>query len=251
MKLLKTKLLFSLGSEEGEAEYKNYDWLYFRLSEFDEGSVREAATELVKAGAVDKIVRGNKALFRLTANGKEQLESQLRLNRGKQKVWDRIWRVVILTNPGSEARCLAKELGHLGYKRVSRAVYVTPFSVSEETRQLFWQTKWQNKGEVIESRRLIVGDSLQLAKNLWNLESKTREYHDFVNLCERLLKIARQNIMLLKQPKLGFKLVLDRYFGLIKADPGLPKKLLPADWEAEEAKELFSRLVSMTKTANF
>lgn len=244
MKLLKTKLLFTLGSEAGEPEYKSYEWLYFRLSEFDRGSVREAATELEKAGLVDKIIRGNKALFRITANGKSQFE---RRTAG----WDNIWRVAILTNPGEEARPLARELGRLGYKRVSRAVYVTMFSVSEATKRLFLQTKYQNKGEVIESRRLIVGDSLQLAKNLWGLEAKTREYHDFVNLCERLLKLARQNIMLLKQPKLGFKLAFDQYFRLMKTDPGLPKKLLPVDWQADEAKELFSRLIALTNTANF
>ena len=244
MKLLKTKLLFSLGSEAGEPEYKTYEWLYFRLSEFDDGSVRAAATELEKAGLVDKIIRGNKALFRLTANGRGQLEV-------RKPGWDNIWRVAILTNPGEEARPLARELGRLGYKRVSRAVYVTPFSVSEATKRLFWQTRYQNKGEVIESRRLIVGDSLQLAKNLWGLEAKNRDYQAFVNLCTRLLKVARQNIMLLKQPKSSFKLCFDNFFQLMKADPGLPKKLLPADWQAEIAQELFSRLVLLTKTANF
>jgi DNA-binding transcriptional regulator PaaX len=32
------------------------------------------------------------------------------------------------------------------------------------------------------------------------------------------------------------------------SDPGLPKKLLPPDWQAEKAQELFLRLVELTKT---
>lgn len=248
MKILKTKLLFALDSEEN-FEYKTYEWLYFRLTEFEPGSVRDAAARLVKAGAVDKIIRGRRAQFRLTANGQDQLLSQMKGLREKKKVWDRIWRVVILTQVGFNSRQLRRELKRLGYQKVERAVYITPFSVSEATKQLFLEPKWQNKAQVIESRRLIVGDNLRLARTLWQLDQQAQKYTDFVSLSDRLLRMARKNLVLLRQAKVGFKAVFDRYFSLIMSDPGLPKQLLPSDWQNEEAKELFKRLVELTKTA--
>lgn len=61
--------------------------------------------------------------------------------------------------------------------------------------------------------------------------------------------MGRKNFSLLKQSKGGFKTALDKYFNLIVSDPGLPRKLLPPDWQADEAKELFNRLVVLAKTA--
>jgi len=132
---------------------------------------------------------------------------------------------------------------------VSRGVYVTPLSVSEQTKQLFLQKKWLNKAQVIESRKLIVGDDLQMARRLWQLDQTAAGYSDFIKVAERLLKIGRKNIVLLRQSKTGFKEVFDRYFNLLMTDPGLPKKLLPPDWQADKAQELFLRLVELTKTA--
>lgn len=254
MRVLKTKLLLALASEQDflrKSEgygYKSYEFLYFRLSEFEKGSVRDAAARLSREGTIDKIVRGNHVLFRLTGLGRERLLRQIQLYRGQRKVWDRIWRLVIVEGVGDKIRSLQGKLGALGYKRVSRGVYVTPLAVSEQTKQLFLKKEWLGKAQVIESRRLIVGDDLQLARQLWQLDQTASSYAEFVRVAERLLKLGRRNIVLLRQSKGGFKEVFDRYFGLLMSDPGLPKKLLPPDWQAEKAQELFLRLVELTKT---
>jgi len=255
MRILKTKLLFALASEydflrksEGY-EYKPYRFLYFRLSEFEKGSVRDAAVRLSREGAIDKIVRSNQVLFRLTGAGRARLLKQIPVYRGQRKVWDRIWRLVIVEGVGDKIRALQAELGRLGYKRVSRGVYVTPLRVSEQTKELFLQKTWTGKAQVIESRRLIVGDDLQLARRLWQLDQTATGYAEFVRVGERLLKMARRNIVLLQQSKGGFKEVFDRYYRLLRQDPGLPKRLLPPDWQAGKAQELFLRLVELTKTA--
>lgn len=255
MRALKTKLLFSLASEydflkktEGY-EYKSYGFLYFRLSEFEPGSVRDAAVRLTKSGSLDKITRGNQSFFRLTALGRERLLGQLAVYRGQRKVWDRIWRIVIVEGLGEDSRQVGAKLQALGYKRVARGVYVTPFFVSKETKDLFLANKWQEKAQVIESRRLVLGDNLKMARTLWRLDKVGAKYDDFIKLSDRLLKVSRKNIMLLQQSKGGFKEVFDRYFYLLLQDPGLPKKLLPPDWQSEKARELFSRLVVLAKTA--
>ena len=255
MRILKTKLLFALASEldflrksEGY-EYKSYEFLYFRLAEFEKGSVRDAAVRLAREGTIDKIVRNNKAFYRLTGVGRERLLKQIPVYKGQKKVWDKTWRMVIVEGVGKQWRGLQVKLKKLGYKRVSRGVYVTPLAVSEQTKQLFLQKKWLNKAQVIESRKLIVGDDLQMARQLWQLDQTATGYNEFVRVSDRLLKSARRNIVLLRQSKAGFKEVFDRYFSLFISDPGLPRKLLPPDWQADKAKEVFLRLVELTKTA--
>ena len=255
MRVLKTKLLFALACEhdflrksEGY-EYKPYEYLYFRLSEFEQGSVRDAAIRLTRSGSLDKITRGNLSSFRLTGLGREKFLEQVAVYRGQRRVWDRIWRIVIATGIGGESRQMGRSLEGLGYERVARGVFVTPFSVSKETKSLILAKKWQERAQIIESRKMVLGDDLKLARTLWKLDKIAEEYSDFVSVSGRLLKLARQNIVLLQQSKNGFKDVFDRYFYLLMMDPGLPKKLLPPDWQAEKAEELFSRLVVMAKTA--
>lgn len=256
MRILKTKLLFALASEkdffkrvEGY-EYKPYSYLYFRLSEFESGSVRDAAIRLARSGMVDKIIRGNQSSFRLTGLGREKLLDQLAVYRGQRKVWDRIWRIVIVEGVGKKGRQIGRSLGGLGYKRIARGVYVAPFFVSQETKKLFLAKKWQEKAQIIESRKMILGDDLKMARTLWGLDKVSEKYSDFVRLGDRLLKISRRNIVLLQQSKGGFKEVFDKYFYLLLQDPGLPRKLLPPDWQADKAKELFDRLVVLAKTAD-
>lgn len=256
MKLLKTKLLFALASEvdflkksEGY-EHKGYKFLYFRLSEFEKGSIRDAAVRLSREGLVDKITRNRQVYFRLTGAGRDKLLEKLDIYRGQRQVWDRIWRIVVLKDVEGKSRALQIKLSELGYKRVSRGVYVTPLRVSDGTKKLFLEKQWLGKAQVIESRRLIVGDDLQMARSLWHLEKVGGEYADFVTKSERLLKFSRRNIMLLQQSKGGFKKIFNLYFSLLMGDPGLPKKLLPVDWPAEKAGELFARLALLAKTAN-
>ncbi len=256
MRRLKTKLLFALASEvdylkkaEGY-KYKGYKFLYFRLSEYEQGSIRDAVMRLSREGAVDKIIRGNQARFRLTGAGRERLLEQIPRYKGQKKVWDRTWRIVILTEVGKRSREIKTALGALGYKRVSRGVYVTPLRVSEETKRFFREKNWSSRAEVIESRKLIVGDDLGLARRLWGLDQTAAGYMGFIKQAEQVLKMGRKNVLLLQQPKGGFRSMFDLYFKLLLTDPGLPKKLLPEDWPANKAKDLFDRLVMLSKTAN-
>ena len=255
MRRLKTKLLFSLVSEVNfftKAEgykYKGYKYLYFRLSEYEKGSVRDAVNRLEKEGAIDKIVRGNQVRLRLTGIGRERLLEQIDRYKGQKQVWDRIWRIVILTEVEGQSREIKRVLTGLGYQRVSRGVYVTPLRVSEATKEVFSRKNWSGKAQVIESRKLIVGDDQGLARRLWQLDQTAAGYLGFIKQAERVLKMGRKNVLLLQQSKGGFKQVYDEYFELLLSDPGLPKKLLAEDWPSDKADELFARLVILANSA--
>lgn len=251
MKFLKKKLLFSLAFDQPDQDfsYHSYKYLYFRTGEFDPGSVRDAVNELTADGLVDKLKRNRRSWFRLTASGREVLLKNLCFP-ARQEPWDRHWRMVILVGKiGAALRPLQRQLRLLGYRHLSRGVYLSAVNVAESTRELLITNRWLNQAIVIESRRVLGADDQQLARNLWHLESLSDQYNQFISLAQRLLKQSRTNLVLLQQAKFGFKAVFDSYFKLLLNDPGLPKPLLPPDWGAAAARDLFFRLTELAKTA--
>ena len=251
MKYLKKKLLFSLGVQPlgGDLEYHAYQYLYYRTSEFEPGSVRNAVNELVGERLVDKLKRNQHSWFRITASGREVLLKNLP-SLARQEPWDKHWRlVIIVAKIGAFLRPLQRQLQLLGYRRLSRGVYVCAANISNVTRERLIQKHWLNQTIMIESRRLFGVDDQQLARNIWQLEPLGEEYDQFVTLSQRLLSSSRHNLVLLQQAKFGFKAVFDQYFKLLCHDPALPKALLPPNWAADAGRELFLRLVELAKTA--
>ena len=248
MKFLKKKLLFSLFLND--SEYHAYKYLYFRTGEFEAGSVRGAVNELVNEGMADKLKRNRRSRFRLTANGREFLLKNLPCLSRESRPWDKRWRIAIIVNKiGPALRPLQRHLRRLGYRHLSRGVYISSANVAETTRELLIKNHWLSQVVVVESRRVLGADDQQLARNLWHLESLSGQYVEFITLAERLIKQSRSNLILLQQAKFGFKAVFDSYFKLVLNDPGLPKALLLPDWQADAARELFWRLVELAKTA--
>lgn len=273
MKLLKRKILFCLASEvdffkisEG-FEYYPYKFLYPRLSNFKSSSIRDAALQLVESGEVDKIMRNKTVLFRLTAKGRDRLLSFFPISIGQKKVWDHIWRLAIVkagpldtvnksasgvaarsSQRQGELRKLWSALKKLGFKKLSRGVYLTPLPISKQLKDLILEGKFSVKIAVIESRRVLLGDNKQLAKQIWPLEDLEKDYKNFVNQAKTLLKKIKKQKSLTDKAKTQFFLILDFFFSLLEKDPGLPKKLLPDDWSFDLAKETCLKLANKVKT---
>lgn len=266
-------VLFVLASEEDllsrpeSFNYKDYSYLYWRLSGYEESSIRGSVLQLVATGEVDKIVRNNTPLYRLTSQGRDRLMSLFPISIGQKRVWDRIWRIALIKGvsgsslriKGSSAKkkeresrlgCLTdlreirRGLRGLGFKKLSSSVYITPMPVSVKIKEFCLKNKFINAQiAVIESRRLLIGDDKQIAKNIWDLERINALYHEFIRNVNKLLKVFRQKKVLSVREKKQFSLILSTYFSLLKQDPGLPKRLLEADWPADLAQTQFLKLV--------
>lgn len=272
MKLLKRKILFSLASEtdfffkpEG-FEYKAYGFLYWRLADYQPSSIRDAILQLVESGEVDKIIRNGLPLFRLTSKGRDRLLSFFTISTGQKKVWDRIWRIALVRSSSrisskskkrkskkevkeklKELRKLRQGLRKLGFKKLSPGVYITPLPISEKLRDFLLKESFSAQVAVIESRKLLMADDEQLAKQIWSLNSLLEKYNQFIRRVNKLLKNLKTEKRLLKKEKKQFSLILSDFFSLLEADPGLPKKLLPDDWPLDLAKIRFLKLVERVK----
>jgi len=267
MKLLKRLILFTLASEtdffnQSEGfEYKVYHYLYDRLTNYQQSSIRDAILQLVDSGEVDKITRNAIPLFRLTSRGRDRLLSFFTISIGQKRVWDRIWRIALLHSEKKSgggkrkadkrkqkvedrkaSRQLRRGLEKLGFKQLSRGIYVTPLPISAKLREFLLANDFLHKLTVIESRKLLVGDDEQLANHIWQLNSLIESYTKFISRANQLLMLFKQQKSLLTKEKKAFSALLTFYFSLLEKDPGLPKKLLPADWPADLAKERFLKL---------
>ena len=255
MKLLKRKIIFCLASEidffklnEGFAYYP-YSFLYPRLFQFKKSSVRDAILQLVRSGEVDKIIRNNVPFFRLTSRGREKLLSFFPQSLGQKKVWDRIWRLVIINSKFKKQkeklgklRKLRLALKSLGFKKLNRGVYLTPLPISAQLKHLLLGEDFSAKIAVIESRRLLLGDDEQLAKEIWSLDQVLVNYQNLITRQKKLLRKLKDKKRLTNQEEKQFFLILNDYFSLLEKDPGLPKKLLPPDWPQEKCSQVFLAL---------
>lgn len=283
MKLLKRLILFTLASEidfflkaEG-FEYKPYKFLYERLANYKHSSIRDATLQLAETGEIDKIIKNGLSFFRLTARGRERLLSFFPISIGQKKVWDRIWRIAVISpviaNFNSRAnrrlpptsrlrrirksantkeladkiRTLRHNLRKMGFKKLSRGVYLSPLPISKDIKEYLLKTDLFGLVTVIESRRLLIGDNAQLAWHIWGLEELVEKYNQVVKGIEKLLNNLKKQKKLSNQSKLQFSAILSDYFSLLETDPGLPKKLLPTDWPADFAHECFLKLVEKVK----
>lgn len=269
MKKLKKRILFTLASTvdflnktEGYV-YHNYQFLYDRIKDYQESSIREATLKLVETQDVDKITRNSIPLFRLTSRGRDRLLSFIPQSIGQKKVWDNIWRLAIFTeeitssinkekkeaiNLFSQLRTLRNGLIKLGFRKLSRGIYLTPMPISAKLREFINKHNFTNFIIIIESRKLLVGDNLQLARQVWQLDDLHQKYVLFITQVKRVISDFKQQKRLTIKEKKLLSQVYKSYYLLLENDPGLPRKLLAGDWLAETAKIQFLRL---TEKINF
>jgi DNA-binding transcriptional regulator PaaX len=112
-------------------------YLKYRISQ-----IRASAYYLKKRGLIEFIKEDdNNMMMRITDNGKRYLKKfdidDMALNR--PKVWDKKWRLVIFDVPEKHKRAreaLRQKLKDLGFEKLQKSVWVTPFPCNDEIRFL-------------------------------------------------------------------------------------------------------------------
>lgn len=251
MKSLKRRLLFVLAHTgevllgKSEFEYLSLSELYWRMGEYAESSVRQALGDLVAKKMANKVDRDGRVYYRLTSVGREYLFDCFGIKVGKQKVWDRGWRMVVMDAgvlDRGQVRQLRQYLRKMGFKLLSRGVWVTPINVSEEIKKTLVKTGIAGGVVVLVTRRFMVGDDKAFAERVWSLEKRDTAYLEFIDRTERLLRLVRGAKSLDNQLKKRFLSLFDRWQEMLPLEPWLPKALLPKEWFYDEAGKVFCRL---------
>lgn len=201
-----------------------------------------ALNRLYKTNEIEKIIKRGKPYIRLTGRGKRKLTRDFPLLAMQQKPWDGFWRVVIFDIPEKYhyvRDLLRNKLASLGFGKLQRSVYITPFNVAQDVREFLASKNLSGYVLVMVSKEVFTGNLLGLTGWVWQLDKINKSYQKIHD--NWLWAKAR-----LEAKDLGgaAKNCYQDYIEVIYKDPFLPKELLPADWEGFEVKELVKEWAS-------
>jgi len=195
-----------------------------------------ALNRLYKTNDIEKIIKRGKPYIRLTGQGRHKLTRDFPLLAMQQKPWDDLWRVVIFDIPEKYhyvRDLLRNKLASLGFGKLQRSVYITPFDVAQDLREFLAAKNLSGYVLVMVSKEVFTGNLLGLTSWVWQLDKINQAYqkiHD--NWLWAKTRFEPKNLRGIA------KSCYRDYIEVISQDPFLPKELLSTDWLGFEAKGL-------------
>lgn len=195
-----------------------------------------AVRNALKIGNIERVIKNGEVYIRLTARGKNKLVQQIPLLRFQKKKWDRKWRIIFfdIEEKNRNLRDLFREkLRELGFGRLQKSVYISPFPIEEEMREFIEAIGLKEKVYLLVSPNLPVSDEKSLARRVWRLDQINNEYR---KILERLQKRE------LSQKEA--REIRSLYLEVLATDPFLPVELLSKDWLREKVEKEIRKLKS-------
>lgn len=217
MLTLKDKILLFLDLLSDETLFCPRRLIYSSFGSAPPSSVDRRLRELAKRGVLKFEDKDEEKGIALDQSFVKRLEkedfgiSKTKLNPNRSD-WDGLWRLVIFDIPEENKKLrdtFRNKLKSLGFVMFQKSVWVTPFDVTSKVVEFLEETRIKGPVEVLEAKRLLVGDQKEWARKIWRLDSVNDQYH-----------------LLLKKKFLTF----DNYLDIKVHDPSLPKELLPEPW---------------------
>lgn len=191
-------------------------------------------SQSAKVGDIKKVCREGQVYLQTTAAGKEYLKREFPVFRWQNVEWDGLWRMVAydIEEKRRDTRDLLRwKLEELGFGMLQRSLWVTPHDVTKALREFLESEQLVPEVYVLEAKRLFAGDDRLLARQIWPLDELGLAYEDWLDRAEKVGKSKDRR-----------RELKEEFLGILKADPCLPKKLLPGDWVGERAAERFRKL---------
>lgn len=185
-----------------------------------------------KTGEMKKVIRNGKAYLCLTRRGQEKVERLFPYQRFQNRGWDGKWLIVVFDIPEKRKRdrnILRNKLYELGFGRLQRSVFISPFNVYEDLVEFLESWGLSKQALVIESKKLWMEDEKEMVEQIWKIDKINKAY-------EKLIEEAEVKEVEVKE-------WIDRYFEVLISDPFLPRQLLPPDWAGDKARKIFGKMV--------
>jgi DNA-binding transcriptional regulator PaaX len=261
MKFLKKYSLLSLALEADifktgeEYFYYPYPFLYSFLSAYQPSSVRSSLLQLTRANLVDKILRNNRAYFKLSSLGRDTLLHFFKYRPSFSKAWDGYWRVAFIkgqtiSKKGDSTRFIRGILKENNFRKLKKGVYLAPFndSIKSIRGEIIRKEHGFQQIYMFKSKNIHFIDTFHLIEKLYNLSTIAKGYNKLVIDCKRLLTGIGKKKLLTQQDKKAIFPILKKYFSLLEKDPFLPKTLISADFPQKKCQKMIKKLASMIKS---
>ena len=201
-----------------------------------EPSVRQALMRLKSRGFVDAERRAGDAGYRLTAAGLHDLRTgDRRIFRPAQATADDGWVMAVFSVPESDRHLrhrLRTALSWLGFGTVSPGVWIAPRPLAEPTRSMLTGSGLDRYVTWFGAQHLTEID----VAAWWDLDALRVQYESF--LAGHRIQTAASG-MPDHQAFARYLRLIDEWRLFPRLDPGLPESLLPPQWPARQAWEVF------------
>lgn len=231
----------NLGRDMLRAARGKYDSFIFSPPGSKKQSLYNAVQKLLKTGYLEKTIKNGIPYLRITGEGWQACQRDFSFLKMRKKKWNRKWCVVIFDFPEEKKsirESLRNKLYQLGFGRLQRSIYISPFDFSDDMAEFLNSKKILGYAFVLTSKHRLMGNAKNLASYVWGLEKINKEY------LALLKKTAKIKIIKDERKKRGF--LQETYFdlvNLIKEDPLLPYDLLPDNWLGEKVRKQILSLI--------
>ncbi len=201
-----------------------------------ETSVRQALVRLKSRGFLVAERRGGASGYRLAPEGHNDLATGDRRIFGPPAATESDgWVLAIFSVPESDRHLrhrLRTVLAWLGFGTVGAGVWIAPRPLAEPTRAVLSAAGLDCYVNWFAAQHLTAVD----VARWWDLDSLRDQYDDF-------LRVHAPSVDTAERPDAeafaAYLQLIDAWRLFPRLDPGLPASLLPADWPAREAWDVF------------
>jgi len=222
----------------------------------------------LKTGEMKKVIRNGKVYLSLTRRGQKKVERLFPYQRlqneasppmegrsflgrfgfvlasfipalgragyseAQNKKWSGEWLIVVFDIPEKQKRnrdVLRNKLYELGFGKLQRSVFISPFDVYEDLVELLESWGLSRQALLIETKKLWIEDEKEMVDRIWKVSKINKAYENLIEQAE--------------EEKVDIKKWIDNYFEVLLSDPFLPHQLLPDNWGGDEARRVFKRLI--------
>ena len=214
--------------------YNPHHYKAVPIFEYSKRSLYNIVSKSVKVGDIKKISKDGQVYLQITAAGREYLKREFPVFRWQDVAWDGLWRMVAydIEEKRRDTRNLLRwKLEELGFALLQKSLWMTPHDVTKPLREFLESEQLVPEVYVLEAKRLFAGDDRLLARQLWPLDELNLAYKDWLEGAEKVGK-----------DKEAQRALKEDFLQILKADPCLPRELLPKGWVGEGAAERFRKL---------
>ncbi|MFI7542188.1 PaaX family transcriptional regulator C-terminal domain-containing protein [Actinoplanes sp. NPDC049599] len=205
---------------------------------------RTAISRLARRGVLEGRRQGRRSSYRLTpaAAGFLSLGGSAIVSPVEAEPWDEHWTVIAFSVPRDRAaqrRGLRAQLRWMGFAPLYDGLWVSPRDVTEKAREQL--VPFGATMTVFRSRHVGPGAG-RSPLDAWDTAAIARRYEAFMVTWGPVPPRVHAGEITGPEAVRARTEVMDTYRRLPILDPGLPRRLLPAGWLREPARDLFTAI---------
>ncbi|MFE4667238.1 PaaX family transcriptional regulator C-terminal domain-containing protein [Streptomyces sp. NPDC056716] len=213
----------------------------------DAPSVRSSVSRLKRRGLLLPARTAEGAAgYELSPDARQLLKDGDRRVYAPEPDGDEGWVLAVFSVPESERQkrhVLRSRLSGLGFGTAAPGVWIAPARLYEETRHTLHRLRLDGYVDLFRGEHLGFAPTTEAVARWWDLAAIAKEYEAFLDRHAPVLTAWRKRADTPSEEAYhDYLLALDSWRHLPYTDPGLPARLLPADWPGARSAAVFREL---------